>query len=170
MPRKTFRPLSPEKATRADTRAVCQGEEPECSRRIHSNESHQHQCHVSRCSCRARTTSASTIRLSASAPVCGSTAARTTRRSDRFGEPPGRDQVRRVGHQQRRTRRTRRQHRRRRPLEVSGLLTAPWLITNSANEAGLSKAEKEANQLQIDSILQTIDRVADQTSFRAPSS
>ncbi len=51
--------------------------------------------------------------------------------------------------------------------EVSGLLTElQGLITNSANEAGLSKAEKEANQLQIDSILQTIDRVADQTSFQ----
>ncbi|MFI4892605.1 MAG: flagellin [Phycisphaerales bacterium JB058] len=51
--------------------------------------------------------------------------------------------------------------------EVSGLLTElQGLITNSANEAGLSKAEKEANQLQIDSILQTIDRVSDQTSFQ----
>jgi len=51
--------------------------------------------------------------------------------------------------------------------EVSGLLTElQGLITNSANDAGLSKAEKEANQLQIDSILQTIDRVADQTSFQ----
>lgn len=51
--------------------------------------------------------------------------------------------------------------------EVSGLLTElQGLITNSANSAGLSKAEKEANQLQIDSILQTIDRVADQTSFQ----
>lgn len=51
--------------------------------------------------------------------------------------------------------------------EVSGLLTElQGLITNSANTAGLSKAEKEANQLQIDSILQTIDRVADQTSFQ----
>lgn len=51
--------------------------------------------------------------------------------------------------------------------EVSGLLTElQGLITNSANDAGLSTAEKEANQLQIDSILQTIDRVADQTSFQ----
>lgn len=51
--------------------------------------------------------------------------------------------------------------------EVSGLLTElQGLITNSANSAGLSQAEKEANQLQIDSILQTIDRVADQTSFQ----
>ena len=51
--------------------------------------------------------------------------------------------------------------------EISGLLTElQGLITNSANEAGLSEAEKEANQLQIDSILQTVDRVADQTSFQ----
>ncbi|GAB5495843.1 MAG: hypothetical protein Phyf2KO_09230 [Phycisphaerales bacterium] len=51
--------------------------------------------------------------------------------------------------------------------EISGLLTElQGLITNSANDAGLSKAEKEANQLQIDSILQTVDRVADQTSFQ----
>ena len=51
--------------------------------------------------------------------------------------------------------------------EVSGLLTElQGLITNTANDAGLSKAEKEANQLQIDSILQTIDRVSDQTSFQ----
>ncbi len=51
--------------------------------------------------------------------------------------------------------------------EISGLLIElQGLITNSANDAGLSTAEKEANQLQIDSILQTIDRVADQTSFQ----
>ncbi|HED52951.1 MAG TPA: flagellin [Phycisphaerales bacterium] len=51
--------------------------------------------------------------------------------------------------------------------EVSGLLVElQGLITNSANTAGLSDAEKNANQLQIDSILQTIDRVADQTSFQ----
>ncbi len=51
--------------------------------------------------------------------------------------------------------------------EISGLLTElQGLITNSANDAGLSSAEKEANQLQIDSILQTVDRVADQTSFQ----
>ena len=34
------------------------------------------------------------------------------------------------------------------------------LVAASANEAGLSIEEKDANQLQIDSILQTIDRLA----------
>lgn len=51
--------------------------------------------------------------------------------------------------------------------EVSNLLTElQGLLTTSANEAGLSDSEKEANQLQIDSILQTIDRVAGATSFQ----
>lgn len=51
--------------------------------------------------------------------------------------------------------------------EVSNLLTElQGLLTTSANEAGLSESEKEANQLQIDSILQTIDRVAGATSFQ----
>ncbi len=51
--------------------------------------------------------------------------------------------------------------------EVSGLLTElEGLITASANTAGLSAEEKEANQLQIDSILQTIDRVSESTSFQ----
>lgn len=51
--------------------------------------------------------------------------------------------------------------------EVSGLLTElQGLITTTANTAGLSKSEKEANQLQIDSILQTIDRVASSTNFQ----
>ncbi len=45
-------------------------------------------------------------------------------------------------------------------LEVQGLVGA------SANDAGLSKEEKEANQLQVDSILQTIDRIASATSFQ----
>ena len=45
-------------------------------------------------------------------------------------------------------------------LEVQGLVGA------SANEAGLSAEEKKANQLQIDSILQTIDRIASATSFQ----
>jgi len=44
-------------------------------------------------------------------------------------------------------------------LEVQGLVVA------TANETGLSTEEKEANQLQIDSILQTIDRIASTTSF-----
>lgn len=51
--------------------------------------------------------------------------------------------------------------------EVSGLLTElQGLLTASANSAGLSTEEKEANQLQIDSILQTIDRVAQATNFQ----
>ncbi|MEM8835202.1 MAG: flagellin [Planctomycetota bacterium] len=40
------------------------------------------------------------------------------------------------------------------------------LITTTANTAGLSAEEREANQLQIDSILQTIERVAGATSFQ----
>ena len=51
--------------------------------------------------------------------------------------------------------------------EVSSLLTElQSLVTSSANDAGLSAEEKEANQLQIDSILQTIDRLASSTSFQ----
>ena len=51
--------------------------------------------------------------------------------------------------------------------EVSALLTElQSLVTQSANDAGLSSAEKDANQLQIDSILQTIDRVAGSTAFQ----
>ena len=51
--------------------------------------------------------------------------------------------------------------------EVSGLLTnLQGLLTSSASKAGLSKEEKDANQLQIDSILQTIDRVASATNFQ----
>ncbi|TVQ59744.1 MAG: flagellin [Phycisphaerales bacterium] len=51
--------------------------------------------------------------------------------------------------------------------EVSGLLTElQGLVTATANTAGLSDAERQANQLQIDSILQTIDRVASATSFQ----
>jgi flagellin len=46
------------------------------------------------------------------------------------------------------------------------LLEVQSLVGQSANEAGLSQEEKEANQLQIDSILQTIDRVAASTSFQ----
>ena len=48
--------------------------------------------------------------------------------------------------------------------EISNLLTElQGLVTSSANSAGLSKEEKEANQLQIDSILQTIDRIRSAT-------
>ncbi len=51
--------------------------------------------------------------------------------------------------------------------EISNLLTElQGLVTTSANTAGLSKEEKEANQLQVDSILQTIDRIASATSFQ----
>ncbi len=51
--------------------------------------------------------------------------------------------------------------------EVSGLLTElQGLVTATASKAGLSSAEKDANQLQIDSILQTIDRIASSTSFQ----
>ena len=51
--------------------------------------------------------------------------------------------------------------------EISNLLTElQGLVTSSANSAGLSKEEKEANQLQIDSILQTIDRSSSATSFQ----
>ncbi len=51
--------------------------------------------------------------------------------------------------------------------EVSSLLNGlQALITQTANTGGLSQEELEANQLQIDSILQTIDRVASATSFQ----
>jgi flagellin len=51
--------------------------------------------------------------------------------------------------------------------EISGLLNElQSLVTQTANSAGLSLEEKEANQLQIDSIIQTVDRVASSTSFQ----
>ncbi len=51
--------------------------------------------------------------------------------------------------------------------EVSNLLVElQGLVGATANEAGLSEEEKNANQLQIDSILQTIDRIANSTSFQ----
>ncbi|MBL8762790.1 MAG: flagellin [Phycisphaerae bacterium] len=51
--------------------------------------------------------------------------------------------------------------------EVSGLLTElQGLLTTTANKAGLSEEEKQANQLQIDSILQTVDRISDATNFQ----
>jgi flagellin len=46
------------------------------------------------------------------------------------------------------------------------LLEVQSLVGQSANDAGLSREEREANQLQIDSILQTIDRIAAATSFQ----
>ncbi|MEM9416361.1 MAG: flagellin [Planctomycetota bacterium] len=51
--------------------------------------------------------------------------------------------------------------------EINSLLVeVQSLVSQSANEAGLSQEEKEANQLQIDNILQTIDRIASTTSFQ----
>ncbi len=51
--------------------------------------------------------------------------------------------------------------------EVSGLLTElQGLLTQTASSAGLSQEEKEANQLQIDSILQTVDRISSATNFQ----
>lgn len=51
--------------------------------------------------------------------------------------------------------------------EVSSLLTElQGLVTATASRAGLSASEKAANQLQVDSILQTIDRIASATSFQ----
>ena len=46
------------------------------------------------------------------------------------------------------------------------LLELQSLVGQSANDAGLSPDEKEANQLEIDSILQTIDRISQTTSFQ----
>lgn len=45
------------------------------------------------------------------------------------------------------------------------LLELEDLVDRSANEGGLSQDEVEANQLQIDSILQSIDRISSTTSF-----
>ncbi len=51
--------------------------------------------------------------------------------------------------------------------EVSGLLTElQSLLTQTASSAGLSVEEKNANQLQVDSILQTIDRISNATNFQ----
>ncbi|QQE12500.1 hypothetical protein JD969_03245 [Planctomycetota bacterium] len=51
--------------------------------------------------------------------------------------------------------------------EVNSMLVElQSLVTASANEAGLSKEEKEANQQQVESILQTIDRISNNTSFQ----
>ncbi len=46
------------------------------------------------------------------------------------------------------------------------LLQIQSLVGASANDAGLSDEEKKANQLEIDSILQTIDRISSATSFQ----
>src|SRR3954454_1836890 len=51
--------------------------------------------------------------------------------------------------------------------EVSSLLTQlQSLVSQSANSGGLSKEEVAANQLQVDSILSTINRIAQATSFQ----
>lgn len=51
--------------------------------------------------------------------------------------------------------------------EISSLLVeVQGLVGQAANEAGLSAEEKQANQQQIDGILQTIDRIAATTSFQ----
>jgi flagellin len=50
--------------------------------------------------------------------------------------------------------------------EVSNLLVSlQGLVGNSANTAGLSQDEKDANQLQVDSILSTINRISNSSSF-----
>ena len=51
--------------------------------------------------------------------------------------------------------------------EVSSLLTElQGLVTTTSSTGGISAEEKAANQLQIDSILQTIDRISGATSFQ----
>ncbi|MFN4243615.1 MAG: flagellin [Tepidisphaerales bacterium] len=51
--------------------------------------------------------------------------------------------------------------------EVSALLTQlQGLVTQTANTGGLSQEEIAANQLQVDSILATINRIAGSTSFQ----
>jgi flagellin len=51
--------------------------------------------------------------------------------------------------------------------EISSLLTElQGLVNASSSSGGLSQEEKDANQLQIDSILQTIDRISGATSFQ----
>ncbi|MBM4108581.1 MAG: flagellin, partial [Phycisphaerae bacterium] len=51
--------------------------------------------------------------------------------------------------------------------EVSTLLTElQGLLTATASKAGLSTTERQANQLQVDSILQTIDRISGSTNFQ----
>jgi len=51
--------------------------------------------------------------------------------------------------------------------EIASLLNElQALVTETANSAGLSVEERLASQLQIDSVLQTIDRVAAATSFQ----
>jgi flagellin len=51
--------------------------------------------------------------------------------------------------------------------EVSNLLVSlQGLVGNAANSAGLSQDEKDADQLQVDSILSTINRISNSASFQ----
>jgi flagellin len=51
--------------------------------------------------------------------------------------------------------------------EVSNLLISlQGLVGNSANSAGLSSDEQNANQLQVDSILSTVNRISNSASFQ----
>lgn len=51
--------------------------------------------------------------------------------------------------------------------EVSSLLIElQSLVSSTANEAGVSTDERSANQMQINSILESIDRIANSTSFQ----
>ena len=51
--------------------------------------------------------------------------------------------------------------------EISNMLVeVQSLVGQTANEAGVSAEEREANQLQIDNILASIDRIANSTSFQ----
>ncbi|MBL9001964.1 MAG: flagellin [Phycisphaerae bacterium] len=51
--------------------------------------------------------------------------------------------------------------------EVSSLLTElQGMLTETASRAGLSSQERSANQLQIDSILQTIERISSSANFQ----
>ena len=50
--------------------------------------------------------------------------------------------------------------------EVSNLLVSlQGLVGDAANKAGLSQDEKDADQLQVDSILSTINRISNSASF-----
>lgn len=52
-------------------------------------------------------------------------------------------------------------------VEVNRLLTdLEELIDRSANEAGISDEERDANQLQVDAILNSINRIANSTEFQ----
>src|SRR3954454_3538802 len=51
--------------------------------------------------------------------------------------------------------------------EVSSLLTElQSLVSQTANSGGLSNEEVQANQLQVDSVLSTINRIAQSTAFQ----